>query len=575
MDLSRRNVLRGGLAVGAVSALGLPPLLPSAAAEPVAPAGTTLERTYRIASREGRPGGYAPVLVGPGEPHRLNTTLARAIEGRETRRQTVLNFAQLSDVHIVDAQSPMRLEWADRFDDQDAAGDPTTGLTSSAYRPQEMLSIQVADAMVRQINSIGVGPVSGERLSLAIQTGDNADNTQLNETRWNIDVLDGGTLTPDSGDLTRWEGVADTNGWWYDVHYWHPDGRPGVLRPFDLPRTKYGFPLVPGLLDAARKPFAAQGLNMPWYTAFGNHDGLVQGNFPPGSMGLATNAVAMGRLKLISPPPGTSQSDLFAALRGDYLGLLNSLSPTYVRKVSPDQNRRILHRHEVVAEHFATTGTPVGHGFSAENLDEKTAYYTFDHGAIRFIVLDTVNPNGYADGSLDDPQFTWLAAQLAAVPVDKYVVICSHHTSETMNNPLIVTGLDLKPRVLGPAVVDLLLSQPKVIAWVNGHSHVNRIWARSAAGKPGRFWEINTASHCDFPQQSRLIEVFDNLDGTLSIFTTMVDHAGPASYGGNINNPVSLAGLARELSANDWQDRGVVRTGSADDRNVELLLPKP
>lgn len=38
--------------------------------------------------------------------------------------------------------------------------------------------------------------------------------------------------------------------------------------------------MVPGLLDAARRSFAAEGLAMTWYTAFGNHDGLVQGDFP-------------------------------------------------------------------------------------------------------------------------------------------------------------------------------------------------------------------------------------------------------------------------------------------------------
>ena len=45
---------------------------------------------------------------------------------------------------------------------------------------------------------------------------------------------------------------------------------------------------------------------------------------------------------------------------------------------------------------------------------------------------------------------------------------------------------------------------------------------RHRAFKKGRtgFWQINTASHADFPQQSREIEVMDNRDGTLSLFTT-------------------------------------------------------
>ena len=65
-----------------------------------------------------------------------------------------------------------------------------------------------------------------------------------------------------------------------------------------------------------------------------------------------------------------------------------------------------------------------------------------------------------------------------------------------------------------------------MIAWVNGHTHRNQMWAHKAAGGDGGFWEINTASHIDFPQQSRLIELVDNQDGSLSIFTTMLDHAG-------------------------------------------------
>jgi len=44
----------------------------------------------------------------------------------------------------------MRVEWTDRLDDDSAV--PAVGLFASAYRPQEMLSGQIADAMVRRLN---------------------------------------------------------------------------------------------------------------------------------------------------------------------------------------------------------------------------------------------------------------------------------------------------------------------------------------------------------------------------------------------------------------------------------------
>jgi metallophosphoesterase (TIGR03767 family) len=312
---------------------------------------------------------------------------------------------------------------------------------------------------------------------------------------------------------------------------------------------------------------------MPWYSVFGNHDGGVQGNFPPATLGAAMTAVATGSLKLVSVPPGMSQADLLSALRTNPLGLLTSLAlTTSVRLVSADANRRILSRAQIVNEHFTTTGTPVGHGYTATNQSAGTAYYTFVNGGVQFIVLDTVNPNGYADGSVDQPQFDWLTAQLAS-PQAPYVVIASHHTSETMGNPLILTGGDTSPRVQGPAVVTLLQQYRSVIAWINGHTHSNAIWARP--GGTRGFWEINTASHIDFPQQARLIEILDNRDGTLSIFATVLDHAGPASYGGHTDTTVALAGLSRELSANDWQMRTSTHAGQPSDRNVELLIQAP
>jgi metallophosphoesterase (TIGR03767 family) len=562
-DLIRKTIAAGGLAAAATTMPGI--LRSSAHADP---APVSLPPTYA----PGTPGfgGYRPVIAVAAEDHTVRAGLGvPANAGRA--RQGLLAFVQLSDVHVVDAQSPMRLEWTDRLDDPSPL--PATGLFSSSYRPHEMLTGQVADSMVRAINQIAAGPVTGKPLALAIQTGDNSDNSQLNEVRWNIGVLNGGQVRVDSGNLTRWEGVADSTAATYDTAYWHPHGNPAG-KPVDRPRAEYGFPVVPGLLDAARRPFTAEGLNMPWYSVFGNHDGLVQGNFPTSTLQL--NLLALGALKIVSPPLGLNPAQLLDDLMSDPADLLTNLLGgalnTVVRAVTPDLNRRLLTRKQVVEQHFTMGGLPFGHGFTATNRQQGTAYYSFDRGAFRFIVMDTVNPNGYADGSLDKTQFAWLTALLEQ-SADKVVMVFSHHTSDTMGNPLVATGGSIEPRVTGGTVLDALLATPNVVAWINGHTHRNKITPRPRPAGGG-LWEITTASHIDWPQQARIIEVADNHDGTLSIFTTMVDHAGPASSAAGTANAQELAGLARELSANDWHHH-LDGSGAPEDRNVELLVTNP
>jgi metallophosphoesterase (TIGR03767 family) len=548
VQISRRDLVRSSAAVGGVAALGGLGLADSAVA-----AGPLKLTTAKKVLLKGAPGvtGWRPIVTGPGERHSPRVGLGVAAKkGRARRRKSLLAFAQLSDVHICDAQSPMRLDYLDRGDDDDNHDGKIdgNGLFRSAWRPQEILGVHVADAMVRKINQIGRGPVLGQKLALALQTGDNSDTNQRNEIRWNIDVLDGGTVRVDSGDVNRFEGVIDNDPAYYDVRFWHPEGNPAGVSTVDIPRAERGFPVVPGLLDAARAPFEAQGLKVPWYAAMGNHDGLFQGVTASNA---DTRARAVGDQKKVA------------------IGGVGGY-----RTVTADPARHEVTRQEWVEEHFTTTGKPVGHGFTADNRKKGTAYYTLDKGVVRFVVLDTVNLNGKESGSIDPAQFKWLKSVLKASR-RKLVILVSHHTIETMDNDL--TGIvDSKPRVLGTAILPVLLESENVIAWVNGHTHRNQIWAHKRKGGKGGFWEINTASHIDWPQQARLIEIADNRDDTLSIFTTMIDHAGPAEFDDDLTDPTKLAALSRELAANDWQEQqGGDRRGKRAARNSELLVPAP
>ncbi len=545
MQISRRDLFRSAAAVGGAAALGGVDGLSTEAVAGTGPAARAARATTRssvLVRGTAGAGGYRPVVTAAGESWLVRTDLGtRAKGGRAARRRPLVAFAQVSDVHIVDSESPMRVENADSF-------------SSSAYRPQEFLTLHVAEAMVQGINAVKTGPATGRLIGFTLQTGDNADNAQYNEVRWNIDVLDGGTIQPDSGDHTKTESVTDSDPSLYDAKlWWHPEGTPEGKTDDDA-RTKYGFPMIPGLLAKARAPFDATGLDIPWFSVMGNHDKLVQGNNHPDA---SSQARATGSKKTVgdsSTPPKVLQ-----------------------RTVTADPDRRELSTAEIVEEHFTTTGLPVGHGYTQQNLDDGTAYYTFDRGIVRFVVMDTVNANGGDEGSLSASQFAWIK-DLLATSKRKLLVFSSHHPSWSMVNDLTGT-IDPGRRVLGNALVRELLKHDNVIAWVNGHTHTNNIkpHVRKQDGKiVNGFWEVNTASHIDWPQQGRIVEIADNKDGTVSIFGTMLDHAAPTTWvESQLDDPLQLAALSRELAANDWQERDRDRRGARNARNVELVVRAP
>ena len=238
----------------------------------------------------------------------------------------------------------------------------------------------------------------------------------------------------------------------------------------------------------------------------------------------------VGPAKFVTPPGDLDPAGVLTRFNAAETSTLAELASGTHIAVTPDPARRPVTRATHVREHFRTSGSPDGHGYTRRNADQGTAYYAFDHGIVRCVVLDTVNEHGGWQGSLDTGQPSWLVAELrecAARPV----LLFSHHPLETMVNDLRPPGAGR--RVLGPELRDVLLAHPCVIGWVNGHTHVHAIQAVREDGAPGGFWQITTASHIDWPQQARLIELFET-DGGLVIGCTVIDSAAPASYRGRM-----------------------------------------
>ena len=262
-----------------------------------------------------------------------------------------------------------------------------------------------------------------------------------------------------------------------------------------------------------------------------------------------------------------------------------------MREVTPAPRRKPFAPREFVEAHLdpARTGPgPRGHGFSPDNADDDTAHYAFRMApGVTGISLDTTNTNGFAAGSLGLAQYRWLEEVLTRnssryrsdlgrehhQPVsDELFVVFSHHTSTTISALWSDDCEPVEPRFGGGSVVKRLQRFPNVVAWVNGHTHSNAITAHPADDPEFGFWEVATASHVDYPQLARSSELVDNRDGTLSLFTVMVESDAPYAVDYDDRSPAALASLYRELAFNDPQ-RDLSHVGQAGDRNAELLLP--
>ncbi len=269
-------------------------------------------------------------------------------------------------------------------------------------------------------------------------------------------------------------------------------------------------------------------LDCPWFQVVGNHDCLGLGNIPPAMLENFTDLDFLSKQEFIQkhfPAKAHDRSrttfgsqakgfDFSPASGGNPPGLLG---------------------------YYAFTAVPPILGGSKGLI----------RPGIRFYVLETSRAAGKALGHVEKDQLHWLKKELEGHPRFLAVVV-SHHSLERIEEG----GEELK---------NLMLAYPQVIALVCGHDHKHRIRAFKNPRKAGDgFWQIQTSSLIDYPQQGRILEIYDRGNGTGAIRTFVFNQQAGGQLGKN----------ARASYRSAVQER-FDGSGSAQDRNVELLFQMP
>jgi metallophosphoesterase (TIGR03768 family) len=429
------------------------------------------------------PAGYDPTLV--------------------TKKTKLLNFFTISDIHITDKESPNQLIYLQRLH-------KTLPVGASLYSGVMLYSTHVLDAAVQTVNALH----KQNPIDFGISLGDTCNTTQYNELRWYIDVLDGKVITPSSGAHLG----ADT------IDY--------------------------------QKPYQAAGLDktIPWYQTLGNHDHFWMGSIPV-DYSLRTD---LRRSYITDEVFATGDILANRALINNhdyYMGVIDGSTPygdiiksgpasefTSPPTVVADPDRRSLLRTEWMNEFFNTSSNPVGHGFNLTDADTGFACYSFVPKSdipMKVIVLDDTQKEDdnsddiHGHGFLNSTRWAWLKKELAAGDAAGQLMIIAAHIpiNVEITAPASEMGWWVDPQnaVTLPNLIAELQSHPNLLMWLSGHRHLNTVKAFISPDPvktpEAGFWQIETPSLRDLPQQFRTFEIYLNSDYTISIVSTNVDPA--------------------------------------------------
>ena len=448
------------------------------------------------------------------------------VAASRTRTHRLMHFFAISDIHITDKEAPNQLIYLQQQDPANA------GKQTSIYSPVMLYTTHVLDAAIQTINGLH----QRQAFDFGISLGDTCNSTQHNELRWYLDVIDGGVITPSSG-----------------AH---------------LGATTVDY----------QRPYQAVGLDrsIQWYQVLGNHDHFWLGSIAVDgdpALGVRSSYVsgevwAVGDLLRPNVSKATFPCliDSSASLKSKqmYMGVLDGATMhghpkdggpvgaySHPPQVAADPNRRSLLRTEWMEEFFHTKTYPIGHGLNLVDRkhpewNEGFACYSFVPKSdipLKVIVLDDTQSETdgshdiHGHGFLDAPRWKWLQEELAAGQAANQLMIVAAHVPiavanigsevewwEAAKDPNAVE----RNAVTLQQLVSTLQGTPNLLMWIAGHRHLNTVKAFVAPANTGAehgFWQVETCSLRDFPQQFRTFEIYLNSDFTLSIAVTNVDPA--------------------------------------------------